>query len=168
MMSSGIRLTPPRRVLAESIILVLVSLIFGSWALAITLSRNYEDGNVIASSIDDGLVCFPLTLCTGIYGIALAQKYVHTPSLWFQRCIIVVFSVTVTIYIWAACTTTDSSVSHVSYLVISAILWVIYGVLYYRDVEVLCGDASYELYAHIERSSSMPGSLSLKHPLIST
>jgi hypothetical protein len=155
------------RVLVESVVVVGFSIIFWIWAFVISLSGTYEDGNVVKASIDDGLVCFPLTFITGLYGIALCRKWVSSPSVLLGRFIVVSVSVTAAIFIWAAIVT-NSTPMHESYLVISCMIWICFGVLYFRDAERLRVEGSGIDHKGEGPNARDSGALSLKRPLIMT
>ena len=124
------------RVLLESVIVVVVSLLFWIWAFVITLSGNYDNGLILHKSYDDGLVCFTCTFATGVCGVLFSRNVLYQKSILFGRMIIITFAITVIIFT-AAAIFTDPSEMHLAYLIVSGFLWIVYGTMYYYDVVII-------------------------------
>jgi hypothetical protein len=122
----------------QSMITVCVSLFFLGWAMKISYSGSYQDGLIIRKSSDDGLLCFPFTILTGLYGILLSVNILSISQhlIYLRALIVFSFSLTVAIYINAA-VALDSPAMHESYLIISAVIWGTYGGYYWYDTKKL-------------------------------
>lgn len=123
------------RLLFESIAAIVLSLLFWLWALAITLEGEYEAGLLLQASYDDGLVCFPFVFACGIFGMLVLKLRIFEQSFALSCSIAASFLFTVLVYLMSA-SLTNPSRRHLAYLIISAVLWILYGIFYYRDAEL--------------------------------
>lgn len=119
-----------------SLLSIFISLFFLLWALYNTLYSDYQDGLLISNRIDDGLLCFPFTICSGVWSLfAINSHSVIKYLLAICYFIIFSYSFTVSIFLTAAIGL-NSPPLHRSYLIISALIWGSYGILFYREMNL--------------------------------
>jgi FtsH-binding integral membrane protein len=115
-----------------SILSLVISLFFFLWAIYNTFN-DYQDGLLIQKRIDDGLVCFPFTILSSVIGfLSLSSPSLqssHAPGLF----ILFSYALTVSIFLSAAICLTSSSL-HRAYLIISALVWGAYGLLFFKEI----------------------------------
>jgi lipopolysaccharide export LptBFGC system permease protein LptF len=102
-----------------------VSFFFWGWALLLTISR----------SIDSGILCFAFTISAGGCGLVYLRQDVYPTSLIFGRLIAFSFVFVTAIFVSAATKTPESL--HLAYLLVSAVIWAAYGLIYYFESETL-------------------------------
>lgn len=123
------------RVFYESIAAIALSAFFWLWALEITISGDYEAGLLIRASSDDGLVCFPFVFVCGILGVVIIRQKILEASRALSCSVALSFLFTILVYLMSA-SLTDPNDRHLAYLLVSAFLWLIYGLYYYHDAEL--------------------------------
>jgi hypothetical protein len=115
-----------------SILSLVISLFFFLWAIYNTFN-DYQDGLLIHKRIDDGLVCFPFTILSSVIGfLSLSSPSLqssHAPGLF----ILFSYALTVSIFLSAAICLSSSSL-HRAYLIISALVWGAYGLLFFKEI----------------------------------
>lgn len=131
---SLIFLTLFQRIQGLSIISIVIPLFFFLWALYNTFN-NYSDGLLIHSTIDDGLVCFPFNIISGIVGLLSLKYILFSLSLYTSIFILSSYLFTTFVFLFAAIQL-NSSALHQSYLIISSIIWGAYGVLFYKEMKL--------------------------------
>lgn len=127
------------RVLWLSCLSIFISLFFLLWALYNTLYTNYQDGLILSHNIDDGLLCFPFTICCcGLISLlALHSNSLLPYSHLISYSILFAYSLTVIIFLFAAICL-HSVPLHRSYLIISMFLWGSYGIFFYKEMNSYC------------------------------
>jgi hypothetical protein len=124
------------RVFWLSLLSISISLFFFLWALYNTLHTDYQDGLILSSCVDDGLLCFPFTMCSGF--LSLFTLYYHSVlSYSYLICFFILFSYSFTVSVFlAAAIDLNSPPLHRSYLILSAMIWGSYGIFFYREMNI--------------------------------
>jgi hypothetical protein len=134
----------PRRILSHSVLLTVTSLFFFIWAIYNTSVKHY---------FDIGLVCFPFTIATGVYGSLIVSNQLYSHLHFLQRAIVLSYLVTIIAYISSLCLAPITKVTYVSYCIIASALWGLDGLYFHFEVIRLAQETEERPLLHSDKTA---------------
>jgi hypothetical protein len=139
-----------QRIFSYSLILIVTSLFFLIWAIYNTATEHY---------FDVGLICFPLTIATGVYALLILSSKVSPQLLYLQRTVIGSYVITVLAYVMSLCTNPLTRVTYASYCIIASFLWGINGLYFHYEVTKYSQETSEGTLLSTDRAAGLPHDL---------
>lgn len=119
------------KIILLSFIIIFFSLLYLIWAIYNSFNL-YSNGFIIKSSFDDGILCFPFTLLSGLIGLLSIKYSIIKKNIIFLLFILLSFLWTVIVYLLSALFINNNS-RHLSYLIIGSFIWGLYGLYYCNE-----------------------------------